>query len=299
MEYRHLGHSGLKVSPLCLGTMMFGTQTDEDAARCIIARAREQGVNFIDTADVYAEGRSEEIVGRAIAQNRSDWIVATKLGNQIGARQGDSGLSRHWIMRAVEGSLTRLGVDCIDIYYFHKEDHTTPLAESVRAMGDLIRQGKVRYFDLSNFRSWRVAEICNLCDRMGIDRPVVSQPYYNATNRMSETEHLPACGYFGLGVVPYSPLARGVLTGKYQPDAAPPEEAARRAHDAERMAAGITAPRPGDQAACRGARHLDRCLRGRLGAEQPPRHLGDRGPAHARAMGGLPQGARLSLHVRG
>ena len=235
MEYRHLGHSGLKVSPLCLGTMMFGTQTDEDAARCIIARAREQGVNFIDTADVYAEGRSEEIVGRAITQNRSDWIVATKLGNQIGARQGDSGLSRHWIMRAVEGSLTRLGVDCIDIYYFHKEDHTTPLAESVRAMGDLIRQGKVRYFGLSNFRSWRVAEICNVCDRMGIDRPVVSQPYYNAMNRMPETEHLPACGYFGLGVVPYSPLARGVLTGKYQPDAAPPEDSRAGRRDARMM----------------------------------------------------------------
>ncbi|SDR62769.1 aryl-alcohol dehydrogenase (NADP+) [Rhizobiales bacterium GAS191] len=232
MDYHRLGRSGLKVSPLCLGTMMFGAQTDEATARRIIARAHEQGINFIDTADVYADGRSEEIVGRAIAATRADWIVATKLGNQIGTRQGDAGLSRHWMMRAVEGSLRRLGLDCIDIYYFHKEDLETPLPESVRAMADLIRHGKVRHFGLSNFRSWRVAEICNLCDQMGIDRPVVSQPYYNAMNRMPETEHLPACAYYGLGVVPYSPLARGVLTGKYLPDAAPPEDsrAGRRDH---------------------------------------------------------------------
>jgi aryl-alcohol dehydrogenase (NADP+) len=223
MDYRKLGRSGLMVSPLCLGTMMFGAQTDEQAANRIVRRAREQGVNFIDTADVYADGRSEEIVGRAIAGERDDWIVATKLANQIGSRPGDSGLSRRWMMRAVEESLPRLAVECIDIYYFHKEDHATPLEESVRAMSDLIRQGKVRYFGLSNYRSWRVAEICNLCDCMGIDRPIVSQPYYNAMNRMPETEHLPACAFYGLGVVPYSPLARGVLTGKYAPAEKPPE----------------------------------------------------------------------------
>ena len=234
MEYRNLGRSGLKISPLCLGTMMFGAQTDEATARRIVARARQQGVNFIDTADAYAEGRSEEIVGRAIAAERDDWILATKLGNQIGTRQGDAGLSRNWMMRAVEGSLRRLATDRIDICYFHKEDHATPLAESVRAMADLIRQGKVRHFGLSNFRSWRLAEICRLCDEMGIDRPVVSQPYYNAMNRMPETEHLPACGFYGLGVVPYSPLARGVLTGKYQPDA-PPVEGSRAARGDARM----------------------------------------------------------------
>jgi aryl-alcohol dehydrogenase-like predicted oxidoreductase len=234
MEYRRLGRSGLKISPLCLGTMMFGAQTDEATSRRIVARARQQGINFIDTADAYAEGRSEEIVGRAIAAERDDWIVATKLGNQIGTRRGDAGLSRHWMMRAVEGSLRRLGTERIDVYYFHKEDHDTPLSESVRAMADLIRQGKVRHFGLSNFRSWRVAEICRLCDDMGIDRPVVSQPYYNAMNRMPETEHLPACGFYGLGVVPYSPLARGVLTGKYQPEA-PPEEGSRAARGDQRM----------------------------------------------------------------
>jgi aryl-alcohol dehydrogenase (NADP+) len=234
MEYRQLGRSGLKVSPLCLGTMMFGGETDEPVAKRIIDRARAQGINFIDTADAYAGGRSEEVVGRAIASERDDWIVATKLGNQIGTRQGDSGLSRQWMMRAVEASLRRLGTDRIDIYYFHKEDLETPLAESVHAVAELIRQGKIRYFGLSNFRSWRVAEICRLCDDMRIDRPVVSQPYYNAMNRMPETEHLPACGFYGLGAVPYSPLARGVLTGKYLPDA-PPIEGSRAARRDARM----------------------------------------------------------------
>lgn len=234
MEYRSLGRSGLKISPLCLGTMMFGAQTDEPTARRIVQRARQQGINFVDTADAYADGRSEEIVGRAIAGERDDWIVATKLANQIGTRQGDAGLSRHWMMRAVEDSLRRLATDRIDIYYFHREDYETPLAESVRAMADLIRQGKVRHFGLSNFRSWRLAEICRLCDEMGIDRPIVSQPYYNAMNRMPETEHLPACGFYGLGVVPYSPLARGVLTGKYLPDAAP-VQGSRAARGDQRM----------------------------------------------------------------
>jgi aryl-alcohol dehydrogenase (NADP+) len=127
-------------------------------------------------------------------------------------------------MRAVEASLRRLGTDYIDIYYLHKEDLSTPLAETVRALGDLVRAGKIRYFGVSNYKSWRVAEICNICDGLGMDRPVVSQPYYNAMNRMPEVEHLPACAYYGLGVVPYSPLARGVLTGKYQADTAPPAD---------------------------------------------------------------------------
>jgi aryl-alcohol dehydrogenase (NADP+) len=130
------------------------------------------------------------------------------------------------VLQAAEESLKRLGTDYIDIYYLHKEDHATPLEETVRAMGDLIRQGKIRYFGVSNYRAWRVAEICNICDRNGIDRPVVSQPYYNAMNRMPEVEHFPACGYYGLGIVPYSPLARGVLTGKYAPMPRPTRTAA-------------------------------------------------------------------------
>ncbi|KPH78997.1 aldo/keto reductase [Bosea vaviloviae] len=221
MDYRQLGRSGLKVSPLCLGTMMFGGATDEVASRAIVDHAREAGINFIDTADVYTEGRSEEITGRAIADNRHDWVLATKLANPVGPGPNQGGLSRKRVLQACDDSLVRLGTDFIDIYYLHKEDHTTPLAETVRAIGLLVSQGKIRYFGVSNYRSWRVAEICRLCDELGIDRPVVSQPYYNAMNRMPEVEHLPACGYYGLGVASYSPLARGVLTGKYEPGEAP------------------------------------------------------------------------------
>jgi aryl-alcohol dehydrogenase (NADP+) len=219
MDHRNLGSGGVKVSPLCLGTMMFGGATDEATAGRIVAKAKEQGVNFIDTADGYAGGKSEEITGRAIGNQRHDWVLATKLGNPLSKRPNHGGLSRKWVMQGAEESLRRLGTDYIDIYYLHKEDHDTPLAETVRAIGELQRQGKIRYFGVSNHRSWRIAEICSLCDQMGIDRPIVNQPYYHALYRVAEVEQLPACANYGIGVVSYSPLARGVLTGKYQPGA--------------------------------------------------------------------------------
>src|SRR5581483_3529305 len=178
---------------------------------------------------------SEAVVGRAIGNARHAWVLATKLANPMGDDPNRVGLSRRWVLQAADESLKRLGTDHIDIYYLHKEDHATPLEETVRAMGDLIRAGKIRYFGVSNFRSWRVAEICNLCDRLGIDRPVVSQPYYNAMNRTPEIEHLPACGHYGLGVVPYSPLARGVLTGKYDPDQPPPGDSRAGRNDKRMM----------------------------------------------------------------
>jgi aryl-alcohol dehydrogenase (NADP+) len=225
MDYRTLGLSGIKVSPLCLGTMMFGGPTDEKTAGRIIASARDAGINFLDTADAYANGASEEVCGRAIARERDKWVLASKLGNALASGgPNERGLSRKWIMQALDGSLKRLGTDYVDIYYLHKEDHETPLETTVRAIGDAMRAGKIRAFGVSNHRSWRVAEICSLADRLGIDRPIVSQPYYNAMNRMPEVEHLPACAYYGLGVVPYSPLARGVLTGKYDPEAPPPND---------------------------------------------------------------------------
>jgi aryl-alcohol dehydrogenase (NADP+) len=223
MEYRNLGRSGLKVSPLCLGAMMFGGPTNEADSRHIIAAAKDIGVNFIDTADVYNEGASEQVVGRAIAGNRAWWVLATKLANRTEPGPNGIGLSRRYVMRAAEASLKRLGTEVIDVLYLHKEDHATPLEEIVYAMADLVRTGKIRHFGVSNHRGWRVAEICRLCDAAGIDRPVVSQPLYNALNRMVEVEHLPACAHLGLGVFPYSPLARGVLTGKYTPDIPPPE----------------------------------------------------------------------------
>ncbi len=234
MQYRSLGRSGLMVSPLCLGTMMFGGATSEADSARIIARAREQGINFIDTADVYNAGESERVVGRAIADHRDGWILATKLANPTGEGPNARGLSRRYAFLAVEASLKRLGTEVIDILYLHKEDHATPLEEVVGAMADLVRSGRIRYFGVSNHRAWRVAEIARLCDLAGIGRPVVSQPYYNALNRMPEVEHLPACAHLGLGVFPYSPLARGVLTGKYKPGAAP-DEGSRAGRQDKRM----------------------------------------------------------------
>jgi aryl-alcohol dehydrogenase-like predicted oxidoreductase len=234
MEYRLLGRSGLKVSPICLGTMMFGDRTDAPTSQRITAKGSAAGINFIDTADAYNDGASEQVVGAALGKQRAAWVLATKLSNPMGEGPNQRGLSRKWAIEACEASLQRLGTDYIDIYYLHKEDHDTPLETTVSAMGDLIRQGKIRYFGVSNYRAWRVAAIAAICDRLGIDRPVVSSPYYNAMNRMPETEHLPACAHFGLGIVPYSPLARGVLTGKYAPNVVP-EAGSRAAAQDKRM----------------------------------------------------------------
>jgi aryl-alcohol dehydrogenase-like predicted oxidoreductase len=221
---RRLGRSGLVVSRLALGTMQFGARTEETDARRIVDHAADHGVNFIDTADTYVDGVSEEITGRAIAAKRNYWVLATKLANAIpGDGPNRRGLSRKWIMEQVPTSLKRLGTDFIDILYLHREDVATPLAETVRALGDLQRSGMIRYFGLSNFKAWRIARVCDICDSEGIGRPVVHQPVYHALNRSIEAEVLPACADLGLGVFPYSPNARGILSGKYTPGAAPPE----------------------------------------------------------------------------
>lgn len=224
MDYRTLGSSGLKVSPLCLGTMMFADRTDEAEAARILGSARDAGVNFVDTADQYAKGESERMLGRLVATDRDWWVVATKVGNPMGSGPNDRGLSATWIHRAIDASLGRLGLDHVDIYYLHRDFPDAPLEETVRAMGDILRAGKARYFGISNFRGWRIAEVIRLCREQGVPQPVVCQPYYNALNRMPEVEILPACDHYGIGVVPYSPIARGVLTGKYQPGATPPAD---------------------------------------------------------------------------
>jgi aryl-alcohol dehydrogenase (NADP+) len=221
MEYRNLGRSGLKVSPLCLGTMMFGGQTDEATSRRITDRAYEQGVNFLDTANAYNGGASEEVVGRLIAPRRDKWVLATKFVNPQGDGPNDRGASRRHMIQAVEASLKRLGTHYIDVLYVHHEIHDTPIAETVRGMEDLLRSGKVLYWGLSNHRGWKIAEFSRTADALGIDRPIASQPLYNLANRQIEVEQLEAAAYYGLGVVPYSPLARGVLTAKYDPAQAP------------------------------------------------------------------------------
>ncbi|MEL6374479.1 MAG: aldo/keto reductase [Pseudomonadota bacterium] len=230
---RQLGSSGLRVSTLCLGTMMFGGTTPDDEGRRIIDAARDQGVNFIDTADVYQNGRSEVVTGEAVRAHRQHWVLATKVANPYSAAMNEpmsGGLSRRWIMRACDLSLKRLGTDVIDLYYTHKVDPAVSWRDVVLSFGDLIRAGKIRYWGLSNVRAWHIAEICHLCDAMSVPRPVALQPYYNLLNRQPEVEVLPAARHFGLGVASYSPIARGVLTGKYRASEAPaPDTRAGRA----------------------------------------------------------------------
>jgi aryl-alcohol dehydrogenase-like predicted oxidoreductase len=232
MEYRRLGESGLEVSIVCLGTMMFGDRTDEREAGEIIAHAAATGVNFIDTADVYANGASETITGAAIAARRARWILATKAGNPMPGEENrppfTGGSSRRWIFAACDASLSRLRTDWIDIYYLHRDDPHTPLEETIAALGDLVAAGKIRYFGVSNFRGWRIAEVMRCCERLGVAPPVVCQPYYNLLNRMPEVEILAACDHYGIGVASYSPIARGVLTGKYAPGVVPEDSRAAR-----------------------------------------------------------------------
>ena len=221
MPTRILGASGARVSRICLGTMMFGDQTDEATAHRIVDHAFEHGVNFIDTADQYAKGRSEEITGRAIKANRDRWFLATKCGNPSDSGANDRGQSRSHVMRAAEASLKRLDTDTIDLFYVHFHDTETRWENVVETYGALIRQGKIREWGISNVRAWHIPHICHIADRLGVARPVALQPYYNLMNRQPEVELLPAAREFGLGVVPYSPIARGVLSGKYRLNVTP------------------------------------------------------------------------------
>jgi aryl-alcohol dehydrogenase-like predicted oxidoreductase len=193
LQYRPLGKSHLKVSALCLGAMMFGDQTPLEEARSIVADARDKGVNYIDTADVYTKGGSEKMVGELLAGQRDDWVLATKLGNRIGAGANEAGYSRSWMLRELEASLQRLRTDRVDILYMHRDPQGMDLEEPLRAMETLLRDGKIRYWGLSNFRGWRIAEAVHVARQIGMPGPVVCQPYYNLLNRMPEVEILPAC----------------------------------------------------------------------------------------------------------
>ena len=223
MRYRTLGKSPLQVSELCLGTMMFADQTDLAEAKRITAHAREQGVNFIDTADVYSVGASERMVGDLLQGQRYDWILATKCGNKMSEQPNETHYSRAWVLRECEASLKRLGTGHVDIYYLHRDYNGMDLEEPLRAIEALLRAGKIRYWGLSNFRGWRIAEAVHMARQINMPAPVACQPYYNLLNRQPEVEVLPACLHHGIGVVPYSPIARGVLAGKYTPGAKPAE----------------------------------------------------------------------------
>jgi aryl-alcohol dehydrogenase-like predicted oxidoreductase len=234
MDYRLLGRTGIRVSPFCLGTMMFGGQTTEADSTRIIHKALDLGINFIDTADMYAASESEKIVGRAIKGRRDKIVLATKGRHKMGDSPNDWGASRLHMRQALDASLERLNTDYVDLYYIHAPDYDTPVEETLRFFDDAVHQGKILYPACSNFRAWRVGEALWTSDKLGLARIAAVQPLYNLVNRDIEVELLPLCQAHGLGVVTYSPLARGILTAKYKPGQAFPA-GSRAARNDKRM----------------------------------------------------------------
>jgi aryl-alcohol dehydrogenase-like predicted oxidoreductase len=217
MQYRNLGSSGLKVSAIGLGTNQFGGKVDLETTRDIIAAAIDAGVNFIDTADIYQEGRSEEYIGKSLTGKRTTALIATKVYGKVGDGPNDRGASRQHIMHGVEASLRRLQTNYIDLYQIHVWDEEVPIDETLRALDDLLHAGKVRYIGASNFTAWQLVWSNALAELRGWSRFVSIQPHYHMFEREIEKELLPACQYFNIGVLPYFPLAGGFLTGKYKP----------------------------------------------------------------------------------
>ena len=221
---RNLGRSGLRVSPLCLGAMNFGNDAfgcDEAASITITHAYLDAGHNFIDTANVYSATRSESIIGKALKGRRDAVVIATKAASPLGPGPFDSGTSRKHVVKACNDSLGRLDTDYIDLYQMHRYDETTPLEETLSTLNDLVRQGKVRYIGVSNWTASQIVEACGIIAAKGWEPLVSLQPQYNILVRDIEVEILPACQKFGLGIIPWSPLASGMLTGKYKPGEEP------------------------------------------------------------------------------
>ena len=227
MEYRPLGRTGVKVSSLCLGCMMFGGKTGEQDSFAIIDRAIDAGINFLDTANVYSRGRSEEVTGAALKRNgkRQRIVVATKVhGKMADDDPNMEGNSRRHIIEQCEASLRRLQTDYIDLYQIHRPDSTIPIDETLRALDDLIRDGKVRYIGTSTYAAWQVVESLGVSKELGLNRFICEQPPYNLLDRRIERELLPMARTYGIGTIPWSPLAGGLLTGKYTRNQPPPAE---------------------------------------------------------------------------
>ncbi len=225
MEYVNLGRAGIKVSRICLGCMSFGNSAEWmleiDEVRPIIRKALDLGINFFDTANVYSRGRSEEIVGELLKDYREDVVIATKVYGKMGEGPNDRGLSRLHILKQIEGSLKRLQTDYVDLYQIHRWDYETPIEETLRTLDDLVHQGKVRYIGASSMWAWQFAKALWTSDRLGLERFVSMQNHYNLCYREEEREMIPLCKEEGIAIIPWSPLARGFLTGKYKRDKEP------------------------------------------------------------------------------
>jgi aryl-alcohol dehydrogenase-like predicted oxidoreductase len=222
VELRTLAHTDLSVSRCCLGTLAFGSSADEPASLKMVDMALDAGINFFDTANVYSDGRSEEILGRALKSRRSEVVVATKVRSRFGDGPDEGGLSRAAIRRALDASLQRLGMDYVDIYYLHQPDYDVPIEETLEAMDEAVRAGKIRYPASSNYSSWQVCEMLWIADKNGWKPPTITQPMYNLLARGADDEYLPMAEHFGVSTVAYGPLAGGMLTGKHRRDAPVP-----------------------------------------------------------------------------
>ncbi len=237
MEYRSLGRTGVKVSSLCLGCMMFGGKTTPADSAAIIDRALDAGINFLDTANVYSVGRSEEATGEALKRNgkRNGVVLATKVHGKMGPGPNDMNNTRRHIIEQCEASLRRLQTDWIDLYQIHRPQSDMPIDETLRAMDDLVRSGKVRYIGTSTFAAWQLVESRWASKEYALNRFVCEQPPYNLLDRRIERELLPMAQSYGIGTIPWSPLAGGLLTGKYSRDARPPEDSRYANIDANPM----------------------------------------------------------------
>lgn len=223
MDYRRLGASGLRVSVIGLGGNTFGRYVDERGTAQVVSAALDLGVNFFDTANIYSAGVSEELLGKALRGNRERALIATKVGMRAGPGPNENGSSRKHIFDSVHASLDRLDIDYIDLLQIHRFDDDTPLEETLDALNDLVRAGDVRYIGSSNYDAWRLTQALWISDRGRLASFISAQPQYNLLSREIERDLIPACLEFGVGVIPYSPLAAGVLTGKYRPDQPAPE----------------------------------------------------------------------------
>ena len=251
MEYRSLGRTGVMVSPLCLGTMNFGKPTGQEDSIAIINRALDAGINFIDTSNTYAAGESERIIGQALKDNgrRHQVILATKVYGRVGMGPNDGGTSRYHIVRACEDSLRRLQTDHIDLYQLHRPTLSIPQDETLRALDDLIRAGKVLYIGCSNHPAWLIREALAISERQHLARFVSVQPPYNLLDRRSENELIPLCERHGLAVLPWSPIAGGILAGRYTQKTLPAGSRAERAGDDFRVRVTQRAQRVADKVA--------------------------------------------------
>lgn len=306
MKYEKLSHSGLFVSSLCFGKMMYGGTASETFSKGIIDHALDHRINFIDNADIYNAGESKLIVIRSIPVNPKKWVLITKVGNGSDAWPNQKGLSRRQLVQAIEQSLQRLEAEYVDIYCLHRHDPATPLVKTLHTLSDPVAQGEVRYYGLSNFSAWQVSEIVNIAKAIGIDGHIVSQLCYNAANRMPEVEHLPAYAYRRLGrpwrdaVQPPGKghadcqIFAGQLAGRRQQD-----RSWRQACAANQVAGRVIAAGSGTAGACEEERRKQHRARDQLCIEKSHRDLGHRLIAHARAMTGLPGGAGPSLRPYG